>query len=154
MKLVSHWRGGCALSCPCRSWECLLLEAPAKAQTRARLTAQARPHVGVYACADTLLGNLTVYEMLAYTAELKNPMNEPFEQKAAKVEQVLQQLGLSGCRGVRIGSQLARGISGAQPLRRCLVGVTLFGFLVLGSARVHKQRDSGGAALLSSSVCC
>ncbi len=69
----------------------------------------------MHACADTLLGNLTVYEMLAYTAELKNPMNEPFEQKAAKVEQVLQQLGLSGCRGVRIGSQLARGISGAQP---------------------------------------
>ena len=55
--------------------------------------------------------------MLAYTAELKNPMNEPFEQKAAKVEQVLQQLGLVGCRGVRIGSQLARGISGAQPCK-------------------------------------
>ena len=51
--------------------------------------------------------------MLAYTAELKNPMNEPFDAKAAKVEQVLQQLGLTGCRGVRIGSQLARGISGA-----------------------------------------
>ena len=85
---------------------------------RAPLTPRARPHACAYACADTLLGNLTVYEMLAYTAELKNPMNEPFEQKAAKVEQVLQQLGLSGCRGVRIGSQLARGISGAQPLRR------------------------------------
>ena len=85
----------------------------------------------MYACADTLLGNLTVYEMLAYTAELKNPMHEPFEQKAAKVEQVLQQLGLSGCRGVRIGSQLARGISGARPLRRCLVGSTFFNFLVL-----------------------
>lgn len=67
--------------------------------------------------ADTLLGNLTVYEMLAYTSELKNPMNEPFERKAAKVEQVLQQLGLIGCRGVRIGSQLARGISGAAPRR-------------------------------------
>ena len=30
------------------------------------------------------------------------------------MEQVLQQLGLTGCRGVRIGSQLARGISGAR----------------------------------------
>lgn len=64
-------------------------------------------------CADTLLDNLTVYEMLAYTAELKNPMSEPFERKRAKVEMVIQQLGLNGCRGVRIGNPLARGISGA-----------------------------------------
>ena len=62
--------------------------------------------------ADTLLDNLTVYEMLAYTAELKNPMKEPFEKKRAKVEMVIQQLGLNGCRGVRIGNPLARGISG------------------------------------------
>ena len=61
---------------------------------------------------DTLLDNLTVYEMLAYTAELKNPMKEPFERKRAKVEMVIQQLGLNGCRGVRIGNPLARGISG------------------------------------------
>ncbi len=64
--------------------------------------------------ADTLLDNLTVYEMLAYTAELKNPMKEPFEKKRAKVEMVIQQLGLNGCRGVRIGSTLARGISGER----------------------------------------
>ena len=50
--------------------------------------------------------------MLAYTAELKNPMKEPFERKRAKVEMVIQQLGLDGCRGVRIGNPLARGISG------------------------------------------
>lgn len=65
------------------------------------------------ASVDTLLDNLTVYEMLAYTAELKNPMKEPFERKRAKVEMVIQQLGLNGCRGVRIGNPLARGISGA-----------------------------------------
>ena len=63
---------------------------------------------------DTLLDNLTVYEMLAYTAELKNPMKEPFERKRAKVEMVIQQLGLNGCRGVRIGNPLARGISGGE----------------------------------------
>ena len=69
--------------------------------------------------ADTLLDNLTVYEMLAYTAELKNPMSEPFEKKRAKVEMVIHQLGLHGCRGVRIGSTLARGISGGQTPRMC-----------------------------------
>ena len=64
-----------------------------------------------------------MYEMLAYTAELKNPMEEPFDKKRAKVEMVIQQLGLSGCRGVRIGSTLARGISGA-PLHSLLAAVT------------------------------
>ena len=68
--------------------------------------------IWLYVFADTLLDNLTVYEMLAYTAELKNPMKEPFEKKRAKVEMVIQQLGLNGCRGVRIGNPLARGISG------------------------------------------
>lgn len=66
--------------------------------------------------ADTLLDNLTVYEMLAYTSELKNPMAEPFEKKRAKVEMVINQLGLNGCRGVRIGNPLARGISGDPSL--------------------------------------
>ena len=66
----------------------------------------------LHVLADTLLDNLTVYEMLAYTAELKNPMKGPFEKKRAKVEMVIQQLGLNGCRGVRIGNPLARGISG------------------------------------------
>ena len=69
--------------------------------------------------------------MLAYTAELKNPMNEPFNVKATKVEQVLQQLGLTGCRGVRIGSQLARGISGAprtQPPTAGLAGMLFVQF--------------------------
>ncbi len=74
------------------------------------------------ACADTLLDNLTVYEMLAYTAELKNPMKEPFERKRAKVEMVIQQLGLNGCRGVRIGNPLARGISGDCASLQCSNG--------------------------------
>jgi len=65
-------------------------------------------------CADTLLDNLTVYEMLAYTSELKNPMYEPVEKKRAKVETVINQLGLNGCRGVRIGNPLSRGISGSS----------------------------------------
>ena len=109
------------------------------------LVARTRTHACVRACADTLLGNLTVYEMLAYTAELKNPMNEPFEQKAAKVEQVLQQLGLSGCRGVRIGSQLARGISGAQRLRRSLAVLTFSSSRVLSCVGAFAWRRLSGA---------
>ena len=34
---------------------------------------------------DTLIGNLTVTEMLRYTAELKNPISMPLSEKLAKV---------------------------------------------------------------------
>ena len=54
---------------------------------------------------DTLLGALTVREMLLYTAELKRSMHEPFADKAAAVDAVLDQLGLVTCAGVNIGSK-------------------------------------------------
>ncbi|KAK9904696.1 hypothetical protein WJX75_000743 [Coccomyxa subellipsoidea] len=83
-----------------------------------------RRYTGYVEQFDTLLDNLTVYEMLAYTSELKNPMAEPFEKKRAKVEMVINQLGLNGCRGVRIGNPLARGISGGQ-CKRVNIGIAL-----------------------------
>ena len=65
-------------------------------------------------CADTLLENLTVSEMLMYTAEMKNPQSQPLSEKRAKVDMILDQLALLSCRNVRIGSALARGVSGVQ----------------------------------------
>lgn len=62
--------------------------------------------------ADTLLENLTVFEMLVYTAELKMPQEHSYTFKQQRVEELLQQLALSSCRHVKIGSNLARGISG------------------------------------------
>ena len=74
---------------------------------------------------DTLLDNLTVEEMLMYTAELKCPMSESLASKREKVGSIIDQLALGGCRGVRIGNTLARGISGAylikQLLNQCLL---------------------------------
>ena len=67
--------------------------------------------------ADTLLENLTVKEMLMYTSELKNPMSESYRKKMAKVDVIIDQLALKGCAGVRIGSALQRGISGAHHQR-------------------------------------
>lgn len=43
---------------------------------------------------DTLLGTLTVEEMLMYTAELKCPMSEPRADKKERVEALLMDLGL------------------------------------------------------------
>jgi ATP-binding cassette subfamily G (WHITE) protein 2 len=68
--------------------------------------------------ADALVENLTVFEMLLYTAEMKVDMRVPFRQKCRKVQAVVDQLALNTCRDTRIGSQVARGISGARPCRR------------------------------------
>ncbi len=63
---------------------------------------------------DTLLPELTVREMLLYTAELKCEMSEPLSKKRARVDQLLELLALQGCSGTLIGDTLARGISGGQ----------------------------------------
>ena len=51
-------------------------------------------------------------EMLLYTAEMKLEMVVSMAEKREKVEDLLKQLALDGCRKVRIGSNMQRGISG------------------------------------------
>ena len=63
--------------------------------------------------ADALIDNLTVFEMLLYTAELKLDRRMNVLDKCKKVETVIKQLALNTCRDTRIGSVLLRGISGA-----------------------------------------
>ena len=58
------------------------------------------------------MDNLTVQEMLLYTAEMKLEMDVSMAKKRERVEELLQQLALEGCRNVRIGSNMQRGISG------------------------------------------
>ena len=53
--------------------------------------------------ADTLLGTLTVEEMLMYTAELKRPTSHSHAQKKKAVEELVELLALEGCRNVLIG---------------------------------------------------
>ena len=76
----------------------------------------------VCVCADTLLDNLTVEEMLMYTAEMKNPVRESLATKKAKVALVLEQLALTSCRNVKIGNSLDRGISGGSSSRSASSG--------------------------------
>ncbi|GFH14249.1 ABC transporter domain-containing protein [Haematococcus lacustris] len=73
---------------------------------------------------DTLLGILTVYEMLMYTAELKRPMHESLSRKQEEVEALMERLNLNVCRNVKIGSALVRGISGGQA-KRVNIGIAL-----------------------------
>ena len=80
-------------------------------------TAFLRRYTGYVEQDDTLIPNLTVAEMIAYTAALKVPVTTSKADRAARVGAVIDQLALAGCRGVRIGSVLARGISGGQAKR-------------------------------------
>ncbi|KAI3436016.1 hypothetical protein D9Q98_002073 [Chlorella vulgaris] len=73
---------------------------------------------------DTLLGSLTVHEMLMYTAELKRPVSEGYQDKLSVVEELIDCLGLTTCRDVKIGSALTKGISGGQS-KRVNIGIAL-----------------------------
>ena len=95
---------------------------------------------------DTLLGILTVEEMLLYTAELKRPMSEPLASKKAAVEQLLDALALTPCRDVKIGNPLAKGISGGQA-KRTNIGIALITnprVLFLDGARSVRQHSPCG----------
>ncbi|KAL6759459.1 P-loop containing nucleoside triphosphate hydrolase protein [Haematococcus lacustris] len=73
---------------------------------------------------DTLIGSLTVNEMLMYTAEMKRNRLEPLSSKQALVDRLLGKLALEGCRDVLIGSQMTKGISGGQA-KRTNIGIAL-----------------------------
>ena len=50
--------------------------------------------------------------MLIYTAELKMPQEHSYAFKLERVEELLELLALNSCRDVKIGSNMAKGISG------------------------------------------
>ena len=67
-------------------------------------------------CTDTLVDNLTVKEMLMYTAELKLPMSQSIEEKRERVKHIIELLALLPCQNRRIGNAMQRGISGGFQL--------------------------------------
>ena len=73
---------------------------------------------------DTLVGELTVENMLRYTADLKLPSSVSATEREARVEEVIQMLALETCRKTVIGSALSRGISGGQA-KRVNIGLAL-----------------------------
>jgi ATP-binding cassette subfamily G (WHITE) protein 2 len=73
---------------------------------------------------DTLVGELTVENMLRYTADLKLPSTVSAAEREARVEEVIQMLDLESCRKTVIGGALSRGISGGQA-KRVNIGLAL-----------------------------
>eukprot|EP00210_Caulerpa_lentillifera_P007354 g7030.t1 len=54
---------------------------------------------------DTLVGSLTVYEMLLYTAELKRPISETHGDKKNRVDHLIHRLSLSKFRNETVGQR-------------------------------------------------
>lgn len=67
---------------------------------------------------DSLWGNLTVRENISYTADLMLPRNEfTHSDKKKRVDQVIEDMGLSRVQNSKIGAPLIRGISGGERRR-------------------------------------
>ena len=73
---------------------------------------------------DILFTSLTVYETLLYSARLRLPSSMSKQEKINRVNKVISQLGLEGCRNTRIGNELERGISGGER-KRVSIGIEL-----------------------------
>ena len=66
---------------------------------------------------ETLIGELTVRQMLMYTAELMLPVTWTSRARQERADEVLATLGLGVCQNTVIGDALMRGISGGQAKR-------------------------------------
>lgn len=73
---------------------------------------------------DALYAGLTVREQLEFTARLRLPQSTPPNDRAARVEAVLSQLGLSAVADRRVGGGAVRGVSGGER-KRTSIGMEL-----------------------------
>jgi ABC-type multidrug transport system ATPase subunit len=80
-------------------------------------SAQLQHNCGYVEQFDTLVGELTVQQMLMYTAELKLPSSMSKKDKEARVDEIISKLRLEKCRNSLIGNPLRRSISGGQAKR-------------------------------------
>lgn len=66
---------------------------------------------------DLLFHNLTVAETLYFYAELRLPRNFSKEERAERVDAVINELSLKKCKDTKIGNARVRGISGGERKR-------------------------------------
>lgn len=66
---------------------------------------------------DTLMGTLTVYETILYSAMLRLPRDMSFEDKKMRTLETMHELGILHIRDSRIGESGQRSISGGEKRR-------------------------------------
>lgn len=64
-----------------------------------------------------MLGTMTVKEHLMFAAELRLPSKISFVERVSRVEEVMEDLGISHIAESPIGTELSRGISGGERRR-------------------------------------
>ena len=84
------------------------------------------PRIAFVPQADILPTQLTVREALIFSASLRLPESVPPHDRLARVDEVIEQLGLARVAHTRIGSHAHRGISGGE-MRRVSIGLELVG---------------------------
>ncbi len=82
------------------------------------------PLIGFVPQQDILPPTLTVHEALLFAARLRMDECIPDSEKIARVDDIIEKLGISRVRDVRIGDGEKRGISGGE-MRRVSIGVEL-----------------------------
>ncbi|KAH9545509.1 hypothetical protein CY35_12G051700 [Sphagnum magellanicum] len=73
---------------------------------------------------DALFPCLTTRETLMFSARLRLPGSMSYQEKAQRVDSLIQQLGLVSCADTYVGDQKIRGVSGGER-RRVSIGVDL-----------------------------
>ena len=89
-------------------------------------TSSRNPRIAFVPQQDVLPSMLTVREALLFAASLRLPESVSAQEKRLRVEEVIEQLGLSRAANTRIGSGERRGISGGE-MRRVSIGLELVG---------------------------
>jgi len=79
--------------------------------------AEYRRVVGFVDQEDTLMGTLTVYETVLYSAMLRLPRDMSLEDKKMRTLETMHELGILGIRDSRIGESGQRSISGGEKRR-------------------------------------
>ncbi|KAL2332853.1 hypothetical protein Fmac_014066 [Flemingia macrophylla] len=76
--------------------------------------------IGFVTQEDVLFPQLTVEETLVFSALLRLPNSMSKEQKYARVDTIIKQLGLERCRKTKIAGGYLKGISGGERKRTCI----------------------------------
>uniref|UniRef100_A0AAQ5X290 ABC transporter domain-containing protein n=1 Tax=Amphiprion ocellaris TaxID=80972 RepID=A0AAQ5X290_AMPOC len=74
---------------------------------------------------DIVMGTLSVRENLLFSANLRlSRKHHSSEDKSKKVDEIIQDLGLTDCADTKIGTEFLRGVSGGER-KRCSIGMEL-----------------------------
>lgn len=85
-----------------------------------------KKRIGFVTQDDVLFPHLTVEETLVFAAFLRLPNSMSHQEKYTRVELIIKELGLEGCRRTKIGGGLLKGVSGGERKRTCIGYEILF----------------------------